>query len=601
MSQSFSLTLLIACLAVFLATAVGESVVHRRHLSWMTESGVAIIVGLAIGFVFFLYEMLTTNDQTQLDAASRRLEFLEFDPVFFTLVLLPPIIFESGYNLNHSFFFSNLGGILALAFAGTLIATGVTAFSLYWGLGGPQGLLTPMESAAFAALISAVDPVATLAIFSSTGADPKLNALIFGESVLNDAVAIVLFKTLVEMGVSTNLGIGGWEAMTAASVFSVVGKFLLIFCGSLLVGVCSGMATALAFKLVRLRDLHADSAAPAELICLICLSYASFMLAELGGLSGIVSALFSGAVSVTFVQHNLTPEGAALCKTAVKTLARFTETIVFLLIGTGFWLYTLGSVERGPANATAAAEHAEAHARRVLSDTVAAADASGAAVCRAPAHDQIDVPFVVLTIVLCLIARAASVFPVTFIVNRLRKKQHRIKPNEQAVIWFSGLRGAIALALAVDFPQYGVTAGQAGAGNFCYQRDHVVSCTIVVVLFTVFVMGGLTKPVLNLCGIPMGVPAKTKSKKVKSKARLTRLAAFVDQRVLKPTLIIDYMKPHTDGRRDSDAALAETTVAKLLAADASRESKRGVLTVPGVEMGAPRGGSLVGSSFAGQI
>ena len=82
--------------------------------------------------------------------------------------------------------------------------------------------------------------MATLAIFSSTGADPKLNALIFGESVLNDAVAIVLFKTLVEMGVSTNLGIGGWEAMTAASVFSVVGKFLLIFCGSLLVGVCSG-------------------------------------------------------------------------------------------------------------------------------------------------------------------------------------------------------------------------------------------------------------------------------------------------------------------------------------------------------------------------
>ena len=363
--QSFSLTLLIACLAVFLATAVGESVVHRRHLSWMTESGVAIIVGLAIGFVFFLYEMLTTNDQTQLDAASRRLEFLEFDPVFFTLVLLPPIIFESGYNLNHSFFFSNLGGILALAFAGTLIATGVTAFSLYWGLGGPQGLLTPMESAAFAALISAVDPVATLAIFSSTGADPKLNALIFGESVLNDAVAIVLFKTLVEMGVSTNLGIGGWEAMTAASVFSVVGKFLLIFCGSLLVGVCSGMATALAFKLLRLRDLHADSAAPAELICLVCLSYAAFMLAELGGLSGIVSALFSGAVSVTFVQHNLTPEGAALCKTAVKTLARFTETIVFLLIGTGFWLYTLGSVERGPANATAAADHAEEHARRV--------------------------------------------------------------------------------------------------------------------------------------------------------------------------------------------------------------------------------------------
>ena len=51
-----------------------------------------------------------------------------------------------------------------------------------------------------AALISAVDPVATLAIFSSTGADPKLNALIFGESVLNDAVAIVLVRILQSLG-----------------------------------------------------------------------------------------------------------------------------------------------------------------------------------------------------------------------------------------------------------------------------------------------------------------------------------------------------------------------------------------------------------------
>ena len=192
--------------------------------------------------------------------------------------------------------------------------------------------------------------------------------------------------------------------MTAASVFSVVGKFLLIFCGSSS-SVCSGMATALAFKLVRLRDLHADSAAPAELICLICLSYASFMLAELGGLSGIVSALFSGAVSVTFVQHNLTPEGAALCKTAVKTLARFTETIVFLLIGTA--ALHAGSVERDT-SATAAAEHAEAHAAASLARCTA--DASGCTVC-APAHDQIDVPSS-LTIVLCLIARALGL-PIT--------------------------------------------------------------------------------------------------------------------------------------------------------------------------------------------
>ena len=116
----------------------------------------------------------------------------------------------------------------------------------------------------------------------------------------------------------------------------------------------------------------------------------------------------------------------------------------------------------------------------------------------------------------------------------------RSRLNEQAVIWFSGLRGAIALALAVEFPTAEEVVGTEGAGSFCHQREHVVACvlllepstafhrasppifhrlppslpadlprpsircTIVVVLATVFLMGGFTKPVLQLCGISMG-------------------------------------------------------------------------------------------------
>lgn len=50
------------------------------------------------------------------------------------------------------------------------------------------------SSFAFGSLISAVDPVATLAIFHALDVDPTLNMLVFGESVLNDAVSIVMFK-----------------------------------------------------------------------------------------------------------------------------------------------------------------------------------------------------------------------------------------------------------------------------------------------------------------------------------------------------------------------------------------------------------------------
>ena len=55
-------------------------------------------------------------------------------------------------------------------------------------------LLKELYSFAFGSLISAVDPVATLAIFHALDVDPTLNMLVFGESVLNDAVSIVMFK-----------------------------------------------------------------------------------------------------------------------------------------------------------------------------------------------------------------------------------------------------------------------------------------------------------------------------------------------------------------------------------------------------------------------
>ena len=54
--------------------------------------------------------------------------------------------------------------------------------------------LTFVESFAFGSLISAVDPVATLAIFHALNVDQVLYMLVFGESILNDAVSIVLTR-----------------------------------------------------------------------------------------------------------------------------------------------------------------------------------------------------------------------------------------------------------------------------------------------------------------------------------------------------------------------------------------------------------------------
>lgn len=161
--------------------------VKKNKLYFLPESGVAMLVGVLIGGI----ARLTVTDLT----------LFSFSPEFFFFVLLPPIIFEAGYSLEKKHFFENIGAITLYAFWGTIISAFVVGMLTYWsaqiGLIGHIDKNNPMEALLFGALISAVDPVATLSIMGSPElkCDNLLYSLVFGESVLNDAVAIVLFKT----------------------------------------------------------------------------------------------------------------------------------------------------------------------------------------------------------------------------------------------------------------------------------------------------------------------------------------------------------------------------------------------------------------------
>jgi sodium/hydrogen exchanger 8 len=102
---------------------------------------------------------------------------------------LPPIILEAGFNTQRKGFFSNFAAILLLAIGGTLIATFVTGgLLLFLGATGLIPLLTSAEAFLYGSLVSAIDPVATLLVFKKCNAPSLLFNLVFGESVLNDAV-----------------------------------------------------------------------------------------------------------------------------------------------------------------------------------------------------------------------------------------------------------------------------------------------------------------------------------------------------------------------------------------------------------------------------
>ncbi|XP_046641576.1 sodium/hydrogen exchanger 8-like [Daphnia pulicaria] len=164
-----------------------------------------------------------------------------FSPTIFFLVLLPPIIFESGYNLHKGNFFQNIGSITVFAVFGTLISAMIVGSGVYLlGLADIAYKLSFIESFAFGSLISAVDPVATLAIFQALDVDPVLNMLVFGESILNDAVAIVLTTTILEVDSPELHSMSGGQL-----VLHGVGRFCLMFFASAAIGVAFALATAL--------------------------------------------------------------------------------------------------------------------------------------------------------------------------------------------------------------------------------------------------------------------------------------------------------------------------------------------------------------------
>ncbi|XP_065828418.1 sodium/hydrogen exchanger 8-like isoform X2 [Oscarella lobularis] len=349
-----------------------------------------------------------------------------FDPTMFFLVLLPPIIFESGYSLHKGNFFQNLGSIIIFAVIGTAISAVVVGGGLFiLGKANVVYQLTIIESFAFGSLISAVDPVATLAIFQALDVDPILHMLVFGESVLNDAVSIVMTNTILYFQKSGD--------PPAQAVATAIGHFLLMFIGSSAIGIVSALLSALLLKYVNLR------ATPSlELGTVIAFAYAPYAVAESLKLSGIMAILFCGIVMSHYTHFSLSPSTQMTVQHVFRTMAFMCETCVFAYLGLAIFGF----------------QHSF-HASLIL-----------------------------WSLFLILIGRAVNIFPLSLVMNRFRTV--KISVQTQFIIWFSGLRGAIAFALSLHLPFDHET------------RSSLISTTLIIVLCTIIIFGGSALPMLKI-------------------------------------------------------------------------------------------------------
>jgi sodium/hydrogen exchanger 8 len=434
---------------------------HAHEFYVLPESGATILFGLLLGSVLKLVSHMW-HMEGELAAMT------EFDTDLFSLLLLPIIIFAAGFNLRKKDLFSNLPPICLTAYFGTTISTIMIGMGCYWfGSKGyfEFGSMSIPESLTYGALISAVDPVATLAVFGALGVETDLNMRVFGESVINDGVSIVLFRVFGQY-IS--------EEFTMASAADGVRRFFQIQILSIIVGILAALFLAFVMKYAR---LHAHT-----LECAIVLigSYVAYAGAETIGASGIIASLVCGIAMNHWTYHNFTYDGEVLTRRTVKMFSLLADTVIFFQVGQNIVVHTSQS-------------------------------ATGQ-----------DWSFIGITIGLCLVSRAFNIMPLLSLYNICAAEDKKVPFKHMLVMWWAGLRGAIAFALALHFPS---------------QNVHVVISTCMwVILFTVFILGGTCVSFLELMDVKFGVESNDVQDFKKSKqlgAMKNPLQKF-DRKVLLP-------------------------------------------------------------------
>ncbi|PVH73547.1 sodium/hydrogen exchanger [Cadophora sp. DSE1049] len=433
--EIFSSWALFIMIMLLIAALFTSYMLQQKKVEAVHETVISIFAGMTVGLILRLSSGTSIQD------------LVSFNYQIFFNLLLPPIILASGYELHQANFFRNIGTILTFAFAGTFISAIVLGLILYIYTRIPiDGLeMTFVDAISVGATLSATDPVTILAIFNTYKVDPKLYTIIFGESILNDAVAIVLFETAQrykEGGAAGTLGL--------VSLLEGIGIFLAVFFGSLLIGVCVGIGTALVLKYTYVRRFP-----KIESCMIVLIAYASYFFSNGLHMSGIVTLLFCGITLKHYAYYNMSRRTQLTTKYLFQVLAQLSENFIFIYLGLS--LFTESKLEFKPL-------------------------------------------LIIVTVMGICAARWTAVFPLSRLINwfiRYRAKRRgkdvadELPYSYQAMLFWAGLRGAVGVALA---------AGMTGTNAWALKAT-----VLVVVVLTVIIFGGTTARMLEILGIKIGV------------------------------------------------------------------------------------------------
>ncbi|CAF3492449.1 unnamed protein product [Rotaria sordida] len=356
---------------------VGFHLSHRLTEKF-PESCLLIILGLIVGGLLYITHL-----------AEQKAYVLNSDTFF--LFLLPPIILEAGYFMPNRPFFDNLGTILLLAIVNTLFNTICIGLTL-WGFsftplyGGTQFGMLPCF--VFAALISAVDPVAVLATFTEIHVNDMLYIVVFGESLLNDAVSVVLYRMFDSFAKI------GQENLIPLDLILGFLSFFVVSLGGVLIGIIFGVVACFTTKFTE----HTPVLEP---LIILVYAYLAYLTSEMVSVSGILAITFCGMVMKQYVSFNISKKSDATTEYVLKMLSSIMETIIFMFMGLS-----------------------------TVSD-----------------HHSWNTGFVLITLLACLVFRVIGIAIFANLANCWRLLE--LTRIDMLIMSYGGLRGAIAFALAL--------------------------------------------------------------------------------------------------------------------------------------------------------
>ncbi len=290
-------------LLVLLLLAVLVVVTARRlHVPYTVA---LVVLGFFIGILSSAvgFSPLTKSEETLLA------------PGLFFNVLLPPIIFEAALHVNLTLLRRRAGLILSLAFAGVLFTTFFTGV-----LVSEFTSLSLIAALLLAAILSPTDPIAIVDLFRRLRVPEELSTIVESESLLNDAVGVLLFVVILQV-----LSTGSFSLAASAA------QFVLLTVGGLAIGLVVAVAVYV---------LHRTIDEPSvETAISVVAAYGSFLLANAVGASGIIACAIAGIAVGSFVAPRaVAPESRQAIAVFWNVVVYIATSFIFLSIGLLFGL-----------------------------------------------------------------------------------------------------------------------------------------------------------------------------------------------------------------------------------------------------------------------